>query len=505
VKTDGNYFVSNWRGGEHSFKFGARWRDTPSNARSHVGGFVTARLTNGVPNSADLHRDAFSRTALTTISAYLHDSMTFGRATINAGVRVDQHRDRALAATIGENPIVPEFLPRLEFPGADAGVTFRDVSPRFGITWNVSGDGRTVAKFAANRFYGQFVDTSTIINPVGATLVRFPWADQNGDLTVQRHELDLARLLAFSANYNPSAPANVQSANLVDAGIENDRVTEFIVGLDHELMPNFGLGIAYLNRDIGNFAFNTLAGVRPEQFQRVEFSAPCVNTSCAQPTFNSAYYVLPGAVPNSRVRTNQEFSRRFHGLEVTARKRLSGSWMLNGSVTLNSATYNAPPEGYADTLNPDLFNVAAIPMDPTNREFIEGEQTLINGTRWVAKLSGLYQLPWDVNVAGTLNARQGFPLIPNIVSPNRPGLGQVRLMVEPYATQRYDNLVLVDVKAEKRFTLRRASVIGSVDVFNLMNTNTVLNRVTTQNSAAANRVVEVTGPRVVRFGLRFTF
>ena len=78
-------------------------------------------------------------------------------------------------------------------------------------------------------------------------------------------------------------------------------------------------------------------------------------------------------------------------------------------------------------------------------------------------------------------------------------------MVEPYAASRYDNLVLADFKAEKRFKIDRVTVNASVDVFNLTNANIVLNRVTTQNSATANRVTEVTGPRVLRFGLRFTF
>ncbi len=202
-----------------------------------------------------------------------------------------------------------------------------------------------------------------------------------------------------------------------------------------------------------------------------------------------------------RIEMNQDFRRVFHGLELTARKRMSNKWMLNGSLTLNSATYNAPPEGYQDTIAGDIFGVAALPMDPTNREFIEGEQTLINGTRWIAKLSGLYELPWGINLAGTLNAREGFPFIPNILSPNRPnGLGTIRVMVEPYAASRYGNLALVDMKAEKKITIDKLSINASVDVFNLFNSNTVLNRVTTQNSATANRVTEVTGPRVLRFG-----
>ena len=48
----------------------------------------------------------------------------------------------------------------------------------------------------------------------------------------------------------------------------------------------------------------------------------------------------------------------------------------------------------------------------------------------------------------------GFPFIPNVLSPNRPnGLGTIRVMVEPYATSRYGNLALVDIKAEKKITI----------------------------------------------------
>ena len=505
IKTDGNYFAT-FGGADHAMKFGARWRNTPFDTGGHIGGFVTGRLLNGVPIEADMHRDNNSRTALSGGAAYLQDAITKGRLTINAGVRVDYHRDRALPADIGANPIVPDRLPALSFPGADSGVSFTDVSPRFGATWDLTGGGKSLLKVSANRFYGQFVGTSAVINPVGATLVRYPWTDANGDRFVQRSELDLTRLLAFSANYNTANPANVTSLNRVDSNLKNDIVNELIAGVDHELMDNFGVGAAYIHRRIGRFTFNVPEGLTPGQFSPVSFTANCGNASCAQPSYTSTYYVLGSPLPGTRVETNQDFRRIFHGLELTARKRMSNRWMLNGSLTLNSASYNAPPEGYADTINPDIFAVAALPIDPTNREFIEGHQTLINGTRWVAKLAGMYELPWGINVAGTLNAREGFPFIPNILSPNRPnGLGSIRVMVEPYATSRYDNLLLADFKAEKRFKIDKMTINASVDVFNLTNANIVLNRVTTQNSATANRVTEVTGPRVLRFGLRFAF
>ena len=157
-------------GGDHALKFGARYRDTPFDTGGHFGGFATARCCNGAPVEADLHRDNNSRTSLSSGAAYLQDSFTRGRLTINAGVRVDYQKDQALAAEIGANPIVPELLPALDFPGADSGVSFLDISPRFGATWDLSGDGKTVVKVSANRFYGQFVGTAGILNPVGATL-----------------------------------------------------------------------------------------------------------------------------------------------------------------------------------------------------------------------------------------------------------------------------------------------------------------------------------------------
>jgi len=336
--------------------------------------------------------------------------------------------------------------------------------------------------------------------------VRYPWTDVNGDLFVPRNELDLTRLTNSSANYNANNPANVISANRVDPNLKNDIVNEVIAGIDHEVMDDFGVGVAYIHRQIGRFTFNVPEGLSPAMFSPVAFTAACGNASCAQRSYTGTYYTLASALPSSRVEMNQDFRRVFHGLELTARKRMSNKWMLNGSVTLNSATYNAPPEGYQDTIAGDIFGVVALPMDPTNREFIEGEQALINGTRWVAKMSGIYQLPWGINLGGTVNARQGFAFIPNIISPPRPnGLGAIRMMLEPYATSRYDSLTLIDLKAEKRINISKLTLNASVDVFNLMNSNTVLARVTTQNAATANRVTEVTGPRVLRFGLRFTF
>jgi hypothetical protein len=508
IKSDANYFASQLLGGDHTMKFGVRYRHTPFETGGHVGGFVTARVRNGVPEDADLHRDNGTRTAMSAWAAYFNDSFSRGRFTVNAGARVDYQRDEALPATIGANPIVPDFLPEIAFGGADSGVRLFDVSPRFGLTFDVRGDGRTVAKVGANRFFGQGVFTAGILNPVAATSVSFPWSDTNGDRFVQRNELDLTRLVRFSANYNPANPAAAVSANQVDPDLRNDRVDELLLGVDHELMRDFGIGVAYIYRSIGLFNIDVPTGLTADQFVPVSFTAACGNASCEHASYAATYYQLPAgaSLAGTRMRTTQDFNRKFHGIEITARKRLSQRWMMNGSFNWNSATYHSSANSFQDPVQNDLFAVVATASDPTNREFIDGHQTLINGTRWTAKLSGLYQLPWGINLSGVMNARDGFPFLPNLLAPARPGrLNTVRLLVEPFATHRYDPLVLLDLKAEKRFSLGKANVTGSIDLFNVTNANTVLSRVTTQNSATANRVLEITGPRVVRLGARFSF
>src|SRR5688572_19086049 len=54
------YFLPATAGGDHSFKFGYRWRSAHSTSLNHRGGFVDARFTNGVANSADIWRDQYS-------------------------------------------------------------------------------------------------------------------------------------------------------------------------------------------------------------------------------------------------------------------------------------------------------------------------------------------------------------------------------------------------------------------------------------------------------------
>jgi hypothetical protein len=63
----------------------------------------------------------------------------------------------------------------------------------------------------------------------------------------------------------------------------------------------------------------------------------------------------------------------------------------------------------------------------------------------------------------------------------------------------------VDFRLDKAVAAGRFRALVSVDVFNLMNANTVLSERRNQNAANANQISSILAPRVLRFGVRVTF
>ena len=141
-----------------------------------------------------------------------------------------------------------------------------------------------------------------------------------------------------------------------------------------------------------------------------------------------------------------------------------------------------------------------------NIEFVNGAEENNRNAKWVVKLSGLYSFPWGINASAFFNARQGFPFFRDIRSPSRTGgLGQTNVKYEKDGTTRYPDFYTVDARVEKAVNVGRTRITASLDVFNIGNANTVLDREGTQNASNGNRVFEILAPRVARFGVRVTF
>jgi hypothetical protein len=531
-----NHFLPGKLWGDHALKFGGYWRNNYARTVSATGGNATARFPTSVSNdcaalaaanpdntsrwcAANLTRNGDAAYSLTNISAYAQDTLTHGRATLQLGLRYDYNHDKALASSIPANPIVPEWLPAATFGGADPAVRFHNFSPRVGVTYDLTGDGRTVAHANYARYWGQ-VGTGGIagqINPVTSASVRFPWTDANGDKVIQADELltGIDNVLNFTGNYDPSDPTAIGTANTIDPNYQNDTTDEFIIGVDREIGGGFAVGANYIWRSYYNFTNTDTIGLEPGDFVPVVYTPTCSSPTarCEPVTYYTSNFVIPGASVQTNF-TKDQFNRGYNGFELTGRKRMGNRWMMNTSFSYNSTVVH---NGYAGVAS------NTITEDPTNRDVRNGHQydyatagsglgNVYINAKWLYKLSGLYQLPYQFNISAFYNARQGYPFEANIVTPSRrtpggsaAGLGTATVLLDPVGENRLPNYQNLDFHVERPIAFGGAHIVPSLDVFNLTNDNIVQARQRQQNAATANRISAVVAPRVVRFGVRINW
>jgi hypothetical protein len=122
--------------------------------------------------------------------------------------------------------------------------------------------------------------------------------------------------------------------------------------------------------------------------------------------------------------------------------------------------------------------------------------------------TGLYQAPWGINLAANLVNRQGFskPYYRTQVSSTDPNarLKNV-LLVDDVGEQRLPSVTSLDARVGKEFAFNRVRFNVDIDIFNVLNSNTVLGRQYDLRTTTADQVLEIMNPRVLRLGLRFNF
>jgi hypothetical protein len=542
VTFNSSYFMPGVLGADHAFKFGGIWRDSNTTSINHTGGFATVRYPTDTSNDCvalaaanpsdftkwcqvDLTRDGNTVYDLLNYSAYAQDTVTRGRLTMQLGVRFDYNNDKAGAANIAANPLGGPWLPAIEFPGADPGVAFKNFSPRVGFTYDITGNGKTIGRANYARYYGQVGNggVAGTINPVGSTTLRYPWVDTNGNGSADNGEIVLSdKPLSASTNWSAANPANTKSANSVDPNLKNDTTDEIIVGLDREVGAGFAVGASYIWRQYGNFSWNDRVNFATSDWVAKSFTpaasacpgddglrtgpGTCQTVTYFEPTFQQPTIVLETNIPG--------YKRNFNGIELTGRKRMSHHWMMNTSVSYNSTLVHFG--SFPGAANQSSGTAGTIPIseDPTNRDVREGGQYdyLTSGSgvgnvyvnaKWLFKLSGLYQLPFDFNVSAFYNARQGYPLERGILSPSRlNGAGTVFVVFDKIGDERLPTYQNLDFHVERPVRVMNIRFIPSLDVFNVANSDIVQAIRGTQNASNANQIQAIVAPRVVRFGVR---
>ncbi len=529
-----NYFLPGKWGGDHSLKAGFKYLHYRTATTAFMGGSAQARFNSpitqpafSVPFSAQIYRNSHTTRYLFQQSVYLSDSYTHNRVTVNMGIRWDRQNDRTdpshldaspFQGQVTQNGTVFNFLPAVDFPGADSGVVWNNFAPRVAVTYDLTGDGKTAVNAAYSQYYDQrqLGQLSTTYSTVGQAFLEFPWTDLTGDKVVQANEINTATIRSFGGGYNPADPTQTVSSNKVDPNIRDPRTGEVVVGFSRELLPDFGMNVSYVWRKYTNQIWQQKIGISSANYSPVTFTPPAGACPTGARCDTVTYYVPNISVPAPFLYTNQQdFYRKYQGLVAEFRKRMAHNWAMTGSFAYNDApVFYTSPNAYQAILANATFNSG----DPTNNDKYNGAQyapestaaTLSNvfpNARWIARVNGSYRLPWyGIGVAGALDTRQGYPWLQAINIASRPNsAGAIAVLLDPLGDNRLPALKTMDFRVDKMFTFGGKKLQAALDIFNLFNGNTVLAQRLNQNAVNANAISSILGPRVARIGFSLTF
>lgn len=123
---------------------------------------------------------------------YAQDQWTFQRLTLSGALRYDHAESRYLETCIGgpDEPYMPvqaDGSKRYCTPDTD-GVSFHDITPRWGVVWDLFGTGRTSMKWNMGRYNNQAAISGiySAMNPARRTAnaLQRAWNDVDGDRRV---------------------------------------------------------------------------------------------------------------------------------------------------------------------------------------------------------------------------------------------------------------------------------------------------------------------------------
>lgn len=151
--------------------------------------------------------------------------------------------------------------------------------------------------------------------------------------------------------------------------------------VDPEYLDN---SLNHITNFIENWDDPYLINFDPETFEIVNGTHPTQTQT-----------VIQGKTPEQ---TYQELQSIFS-------KKLAGGWMLDASFTYSDWKRHRQDDEYPDMSNFDFFNSGPM-AEPTTGS---GLSDIFVNSRWMVKLTGMYQLPWGINVTTFFQAREGNP------------------------------------------------------------------------------------------------
>jgi hypothetical protein len=464
--------------GGHEVKFGYQLKDIGIQMNtytfSHYPTGLLAITRNGVPDSVNTYNTPVDTDQRQLDQAwYVQDKWRVSRKlTVNVGLRLQKSRG-SIPAGCQPQTI---FIDGRCFDEIENVPNWLDLAPRFGLIYDIFGNGRTALKIAANRYDIPVGPAfSSNVNPIKLTNDTRPWVDLNGDGDPQLNELGV------------STGFNLGTTNRYNPDVKRPYTNE----LNAEIQQQFGGGLVvsagFFYRGVRRQLGSKNVAVPRESYTPIQVievgTGQAVTVYNQDPALRGKFDVL--------FDNFSEIDNDFNGVDVNFNKRFGNRWMIMGGLSLGRNLGDV--YGTADLNNPNN----------TFRRGVVGLDVPVS-----FKLSGMYELPHGVSVSGNVSHYTGFPELDTVtVSRDTVALTQVSqsLAIAPRGTNRLDDVNFVDLSARKTFRISgNRSVEPLLELFNVLNASAVQGRATALGPAY-HRVAAVTGGRMLKLGVNVKF
>jgi outer membrane receptor protein involved in Fe transport len=495
VKVDLTHFASNWGYGSHDLKMGGSYDWLiDQEVRNWRAGAMVMLMLNGVPDRVRLGNSPVDQNGnVDQFSAYVQDQWSVNnRLTLNLGVRAESLRGGYPKGGAGG-----VNFPRVEFPAKRDLVTFKNVAPRLGAAYDVSGDHRTVVRATFGRYYNQlYVGEFGAAIPYAFGSKTYTWSDVNGDLIYQPGE---ERTLI--------SDSTVPAQGRIDPDVKQSYVQATTVGIERQLSSNLSASASVIIKDEHDLA-EVINPALP--FDTAYVPVTLTNPVTGAPITIYAQNPSTRGIPTVNLYTNPgratcsfcpDLTRRYRGLQLTMTKRMSNRWQLLGSYVYARGEGNKGNDH--DGSQGNVFG------NPNTLVNADGDLTLDRTHQF--KLQGTYEMPWDVVVSASYSAISGLPWAPQVrfTKANSPLIvveSGITVKAEPLGSERYDVDQDLSLRGERRFKFGTRTLGLMVDVFNVLNLSTVTSYQQTRiDLAGYQKAGAILPPRTFRLGARFSF
>jgi hypothetical protein len=463
------------------------------------------RFNNGIPNqiTQDL-RPYEADTRVRSNALYAQDQWTRGKMTLQGAIRYDHAWSYYPAQQVGPT----RFLTTpVTFPETQGVVGYNDIDPRFGVSYDLFGNGKTALKFNAGRYlevavggngnYSALLPSSRLTTSTTRT-----WTDANGNFQPDCNlNLGTTQDLRSSGgdfcgawqdqNFGKPITTLAYDPNVMQGWY--NRPNDWIISatVQHELFPRISVEAGYTRRWLNLFTITDNRGVSVADMTPFSVTAPVDPRLPGGGGYvvSGLYNVVPAkatVVDNYRTYAGGDYgtiSQVYNGMDFAANARLRNNLQAQVGVNIGQRVTDYCPVRATLPEQTGVFSTGSeVPQySPTNPycHFAPGVDTRLTS-------AATYTIPKaDVQISMSLLSSPGIPIradwtvssaeaaksLGRPLSNNAPNV--VVNLIAP-DQMRSDRVTQLDFRFGKilRFGGTRANI--SLDLFNALNFDTIL-------------------------------